>query len=73
MFHTSHLSADETPHIGCWGPVVFSVFGVGFGFGLCVFLVAFGLLPLPISRVSILSMMTWAHRPHGVRTRGEKR
>ena len=25
--------------------------------------------PFPICRVSILLMMTWAHRPHGVRTR----
>ena len=27
--------------------------------------------PLPISRVSILLMMTWARRPHGIRTRGK--
>ena len=58
---------------------------MGFGFGLVVFcfvvllvLLFFGLLVFVFWRltssscsVSHPSMMTWAHRPHGVRTRGK--
>ena len=47
------------------------VFGLGF-LGFLVFVFVLFLLPPPIRSVSTLLMMTWAHRPHGVRTRGKK-
>ena len=45
----------------------------GFWVCCCVWSSVFRGAPLAICRVSILSMMTWAHRPHGVRTRAKKR
>ena len=42
-----------------------------FGFGAFVFW-PFGLLPPSMCSVSFPSTMTWAHRPHGVRTRAKK-
>ena len=41
-------------------------------FGCFAWVFVFGLPPPPICRVSNPSTMTWAHRPHGVRTRGKK-
>ena len=69
MFHTSHLSTVET-----LPTLVVGVLWFCFGFWvLLVFGSVFFWLPsLPIFRVSILLMMTWARRPHGVRTRAKK-
>ena len=48
---------------------MFVVWVVGFLGFVLLFLV---FLPPPTCSVSILSMMTWTHRPHGVRARGKK-
>ena len=48
------------------------LFGVVVCFGLLVWL-CFWCLTSSSCSVSLPSMMTWAHRPHGVRTRGKKR
>ena len=60
-----------------WFVVWVRVLGFGFiVFWLCVLGLwsgVFGFLPPPTCSVSILSMMTWAYRPHGVRTRGKKK
>ena len=69
LSHVSHVSPQNSrnsAHIGCWGSLALVLFVVVFGFGFCLCLVLwfFGLLPLPICRVSILPTMTWAHRPH---------
>ena len=75
MFHSSHLSTVETLPTLVVGVLRFRCLlglflGLGFGvFGFVFFF--FGLFPLPIRRASILLMMTWVHRPHGVRTRGK--
>ena len=66
MFHTSHLSTVETLPtlvvgvLWCW---CFLGLFLGFGFCLCLVPWFFWLLPLPICRVSILLMMTWAAPP----------
>ena len=62
------------PHwlLGSSGAGVFWGCFWGLGFVLVFGSLSFGLLPLPICRVSILPMMTWAHRPHGVRARAKK-
>ena len=71
----SHLGTEETLLdegetasglgcvLGCW---FWFLFGVVFGLGLLVFF-----SPHHVVFPS-LSMMTWALRPHGVRTRGKK-
>ena len=74
-FHRFRLSTEETLPTLDGG-----LCGV-FGFWFCVwglvgvfvggFLFFSGLSPPSICSVSYPSTMTWAHRPHGVRTRGK--
>ena len=66
-FHLSHLSTEETLPTLVWGSLVV-LFCFGWLFG--VWGVSLLFLPPPFCSVSLLLMMTWAHRPHGVRTRG---
>ena len=65
----------NTAHIG-WGSVVvvfvFCFCGGFLGFVCCFGVGVFVLFPPSICSVSYPSTMTWAHRPHGVRTRGKK-
>ena len=69
LSQVSHVSVQMKlcPH--WWGLWVLVLFGVGLLFWWCCLFCRFGLFPPPICRVSNPSMMTWAHRPHGVRTR----
>ena len=56
----------------CWCFFVF-VLGLVLGFCWLFWCWCFGLIPPSICCVSFPSTMTWAHRPHGVRTRGKKK
>ena len=69
-FHLSHFSTEETLPTLAWGLwLCFVLWVLCFGVWLCSGLV---FSPPPTCSVSILLMITWAHRPHGVRTRGKK-